>query len=140
MRGRFLLTIVGLLLFAGTTNDSLRVNREAKNATGRYFWWSSLRLDADPLSKRSPPGCKDVRTGCNGWSPVIWVDPGWLTKALILLALPAFLIGTTVAVGLGRLGMSEVSTFLISMPLLIAAWCYLVGWLFDRWTSKSPSH
>jgi ABC-type spermidine/putrescine transport system permease subunit II len=40
----------------------------------------------------------------------------------VLSALPAFLIGSLAAYGLGRFGVSEVLSFMISMPLLIFAW------------------
>jgi hypothetical protein len=31
---------------------------------------------------------------------------------------------------------SQVSSFLFVMPVLIGAWYYLIGWLLDRWISK----
>jgi hypothetical protein len=78
-----------------------------------------------------------VDSDCVGWDPVsIWVDPGWLAKMLMVSALPAFAIGALIVGGLGRLGTNEVWTFMISMPILICAWYYLVGWLVDRWAFR----
>ncbi len=67
-----------------------------------------------------------------------WVDPGWLDKALLYSALPAFLVEGLLLALLGRLGVNQVITFFVSMPLLIAAWFYFVGWLVDRWRYKKP--
>jgi hypothetical protein len=57
-RWRVVLPAVGLLLFAGLTYDSVRINRENNNA-GRYFWWLTLRLDSEP-------GNSQVSASCNG--------------------------------------------------------------------------
>ena len=37
---------------------------------------------------------------------------------------------------LARHSISEVPTFFVSMPLLVFAWFYLIGWLLDRWRHK----
>jgi hypothetical protein len=66
----------------------------------------------------------------------IWVDPGWAEKTLVVSAFPAFVVGAAIVGGLARLGMSEVSTFPVSVPVLIFAWFYFVGWLVDRWRYK----
>jgi hypothetical protein len=34
------------------------------------------------------------------------------------------------------MGISQVSSFMFLMPVLIFAWYYLIGWLLDRWISK----
>jgi hypothetical protein len=57
-------------------------------------------------------------------------------KFLMLSALPAFVFGTAVVRGLASLGVSEVWSFAIVMPLLISAWFYFVGWLIDRRVHK----
>ncbi|MGB9465504.1 MAG: hypothetical protein WBR10_10350 [Candidatus Acidiferrum sp.] len=49
-------------------------------------------------------------------------------------AIPAFVVEAVVIGGLGRIGINEIWGFMISMPLLIFAWYYFVGWLIDRWT------
>jgi hypothetical protein len=51
----------------------------------------------------------------------------------MLSALPAFIVGVFAVSGLGRLGLSQVSSFMFLMPILIFAWYYFVGWLLDRW-------
>jgi hypothetical protein len=66
----------------------------------------------------------------------LWVDPGLLAEVLMLSALPAFAVVAFVVARLGRFGLSEVSSFMVSMPLLIFAWHYAVGWLIDRWRSR----
>jgi hypothetical protein len=66
----------------------------------------------------------------------VWVEPGWLARFLMLSALPAFLVGLGIVHGLSRVGVSQVSSFMISMPLLILAWFYFVGWLLDRRTRR----
>jgi hypothetical protein len=50
----------------------------------------------------------------------------------MLSALPAFVISAGIVGILARFGISEVTAFFVSMPLLIFAWFYLVGWLFDE--------
>jgi hypothetical protein len=44
------------------------------------------------------------------------VESGLLARALIFSAIPAFLLGPLITVELGRLGISEVLTFMVSMP------------------------
>jgi hypothetical protein len=53
--------------------------------------------------------------------------------------MPAFLIGAAIVHGLARLGVSEVRSFMIALPMLIAFWYYLIGWLLERWTGKRES-
>lgn len=127
MRWRLVLPVIGLVLFAGVTYRSLRIHR-ALGSPSRYFWWSGIRLDSDPLDKkpRSP-----VSTEWN-----FWVETGWVDKLLLVSALPAFAADAIVVSGLGRLGISEVSSFMISVPLFIFAWYYFLSWLVHRWTYK----
>jgi hypothetical protein len=54
----------------------------------------------------------------------------------MLSALPALAVGTAVVRGLAGLGVSEVWSFAIVMPLLILAWFYFVGWLINCWVHK----
>lgn len=56
-----------------------------------------------------------------------------MARVLGLSALPAFLVGGVVTNSLARLGVSEVSSFMVSMPILIFTWYYFVGCLLDRW-------
>jgi hypothetical protein len=34
---------------------------------------------------------------------------------------------------LGHLGISQILSFMIFAPVLLATWYYFVGWLLDRW-------
>jgi hypothetical protein len=54
----------------------------------------------------------------------------------MLSALPAFVVGGFTVGGLGKLGISQVSSFMLLMPVLIFGWYYFVGWLLDRWSHK----
>ncbi len=132
------LPTIGLLLFSVVTYTSMQRQREI--GPNRYFWWSAIRLDSDPLNKHPrafTPRCKDADADCIDWQPEhIWIDPGWITKALLFSALPAFLLGAGLVHGLGRLGFSEVTTFMTSMPLLIFGWFHTIGRLIDHWKLK----
>lgn len=140
LRWRLLLPVVGLLLFSFGSYESF-AHRVFPHS--RYFWWSSIRLDSDPLNKRFPaerPLCRnnaDDSVDCALVDPLgVYVNPGWLARFLFLTALPAFLLGAGVVGGLGRLGVSQLLSFMISMPLLICAWFYFVGWVVDRWLTR----
>lgn len=141
IRWRILLPVLGLLLFSLGSYDSF-THRAFPN--GRYIWWSSIRLDSDPLGKRFTEQhtgfCKEGEDGCLVVDPeYIWVDPGWVAKSLVISAAPAFLVGAIVIHGLARLGVSEVASFMISMPVLICAWFFFVGWIIDRRRTKRSS-
>jgi hypothetical protein len=133
--------MAGLLYFAFGSYLSLRTNREHQEGANRYFWWSSIRLDTDPLN-RHPQGatpCKDAKNDCVEWSPgFISVEPGLMAKVFVLSATPAFVVGTFAVRRFARFGISELSSFMVAMPLLIAAWFYVVGWLVDRSIYKKP--
>ena len=125
---RRVLPLLGLLLFSCVTYQST----QRHPASSRYFWWSSIPLDSTPLSK-SESTCEEGGENCPEWGPQsIVIESGLLARALIFSAIPAFLLGPLITVELGRLGISEVLTFMVSMPLLIGSWFYLLGWLIDR--------
>ncbi len=134
-RWRVILPVVGLLLFVGETYQSVRVNRATSHNASKYFWWSSIRLDSDPLNKH-PQGiapCKAGEENCVIWDlRGIWVDPGLLTMLLMLSGLPASVICAILVCALGHLGISEIWSFMISMPLLFLSWFYFLGRLIDR--------
>lgn len=136
MRWRPTLCLWGLVLFGLLTYASVQGNREMRHGRhGRHFWWGSVRLDSDPLSRHSNlEPCTQRPDGDCAWEPMyIWVDPGWLEKALVISALPAFLLGSVFVRGLARLGVSEFGSFMSTMPVLMVVWFYGVGWLLDRW-------
>jgi hypothetical protein len=134
MRWRLILPVVGLALFALESYVSLRVQPEVPKT--RYTWWSSIRLDSDPLEKRPQPPTPSCPDCVSFDESIAWVEPGWLARTLTLSALPAFMIGMAIVSALSNLGVSEVTSFMISMPLLIFAWYYFVGWLLDRRIEK----
>src|SRR5215472_6573785 len=139
IRWKFVLPLLGLSLFAVITYESWHRRQENGLSHSRYFWWSYIRLDSDPLNTNPPAPvaspCKDVQEVCVAWDPIS-ITPGWPVKLLVLTAFPAFFIEVVLVTGLGRFGISQVTTFMISMPLLIFAWYYLIGWLLDRRKDK----
>jgi hypothetical protein len=124
------------MLFTSETYHSVRFNREIHQSPHRYFWWSSIRLDSDPLKPRTSnaPSCAAETTNCTTWDlQQVWIDPGLLARSLMISALPAFLAGAVLVSAEAHFGVSQVSGFMISMPLLIFTWYYFIGWLVDRW-------
>jgi hypothetical protein len=53
------------------------------------------------------------------------VHPGLLERVLVVTALPAFFVGILMVVSLGSIGISQVSSFMVSIPLLIVVWVFL---------------
>jgi hypothetical protein len=127
-RRLLVLPLLGLLLFGVWSYGSYRFNQHI--GIPKYYWWASIRLDRDPLNQHPAaiPSCNPGDTDC--WEPTsVWVDPGSLAKVLMTSALPAFLLGRTLAHAIGQLGISEVTTFMISVPILMFAWYYFLSWL-----------
>ena len=138
-RWRMVLPTVGIILFSAVSYHSLRLNKEIQRAPSRYFWWSAIRLDSDPANKRNwrATPCQDSKENCSGWDlRSTWVDPGFVQKFLMLSALPAFVVGGLAVRGLGTIGINQISSFMLLMPVLICAWYYLIGWLLDHWISR----
>ncbi|MGB6823215.1 MAG: hypothetical protein WBE21_14135, partial [Candidatus Acidiferrales bacterium] len=55
----------------------------------------------------------------------------------MLLALPAFALETISVGGLAKLGINEVWSFMLLMPLYMLSWFYFLGWLVDnKWVRK----
>jgi hypothetical protein len=137
-RWRFALVFWGLSLFALLTYHSARLNREVhKGQPSRYFWWGAVRLDSDPLNTHSPARtvhpCNDQPANCTSWDlDDRLVDSGLIERALFLSALPPFVLCISVVRGAARFGISEVMTFMLTMPTLVIVWFYWLGWLLDR--------
>lgn len=132
-----ILPVIGLLLFGVVTYSSLRFNTGLNHSSGKYFWWSSIRLDSDPKNRHHRSRCEPGSADCDFWDPeTIWIDPGWLAKGLVISALPAFAVGEAVRYVFARRGVSEVITFMVSTPLLIFTWYYLVSYLIARVARK----
>jgi hypothetical protein len=139
IRWSVILPVAGLILFALVSYRSMSANHQDQDVPHKYYWWSSLRLDTDPQNKNPvlPAPCRDQKENCVGWklqSP--WVTPGWLDRLLVVAALPAFLAGAAVMISLSKLGVDEVLSFMVSMPILLVAWFYSVGWLIERWSQR----
>jgi hypothetical protein len=139
---RFIFPACGLALFLIGTYQGFHFTRQVyRNHPARYFYWGTVRLDSDPLNRHPLPRtvtpCSGGEENCVEFEPdFIWVEPGLGEKAFILSALPAFAISSLSILVLRRFGISEVITFLVSMPPLIVAWFYALGWLLDRWRRK----
>ncbi|HKW63690.1 MAG TPA: hypothetical protein VJN89_14160 [Candidatus Acidoferrum sp.] len=122
---------VGLLLFALEAWESNR-DSQFQPSPRRYYWWSFIQLDSDPLNRRPHPQDQ-------GWDlPYKIVDPGYLANFIYLSGLPAFAASALVLRALSRLGVSQALTFFISAPILLFTWYYFLGWLLDRWRRKTP--
>ena len=134
LRWSLILPMVGLVLFAAVSYRSMPMNHHEQEAPRRYYWWSSLRLDSDPLNKNTALGkpCPAGIPDCSsGESPNMKIAPGWLEKSLVFSGFPAFLAGFAIVAGLSKRGIDEVLTFFVSMPVLLVAWYYLLGWLIE---------
>jgi len=129
---RVILPVVGLICFGAQTYSSFRFTQQLGTARGKTFWWASIRLDSDPLSRRSNFSPSQATASVNWNLVAVWDGSGFVTKGLMLTALPAFAVGVICYRALGRLGISQVWTFMVLMPPLIGAWFYFVGWLIDR--------
>ena len=140
IRWRLVLPLLGLVVFGVVTKSSFYIDRVVPHNPHRYFWWSSVQLDPDPLNRRhhTIAPCRDGQENCASWELLrdTWVEPSWIAEGLMLSALPAFIAGAVIVRGLGHLGVNEVWSFLISMPLLIFAWYYFIGQLIDRLKSR----
>jgi hypothetical protein len=111
------------------------MNSQFQRIPSRYFWWASFRLDSDPLNRRAGIAgpCEGGSKNCGSWDLcAIYVDPGFLVEAFMLLSLPAVLVVELVVAELGRFGVNEIWSFMIAMPPLLFAWYYFVGTLIDR--------
>ena len=134
-RWRLALPVIGLMLFGLASYKSFhKGGRSYQVADSRYFYWSTLRLDSDPL-KAPPPvqqACIDATRECIEWQTYLAPKPGLAASILALSALPAFFVVAVAVKELGKLGISQVGSFMVLMPLLLASWYYFLGWLFDR--------
>jgi hypothetical protein len=128
--------VLGLIVLFVISYSSFRWHRQyAKDS--HIFLWSSIHLDSDPLnwhpSSRYTP-CPPEKPDCFQWDlSTLAVEPGFLTRALMLSAFPAFIVGAVLVDMLGRLAVSQVASFMVSMPILIFAWFYLVGKALTKW-------
>jgi hypothetical protein len=139
MPWRVFLPVVGLIVFTGISFHSYRVSREGPSVSGRFFLWSTFRLDSDPLNRHSQFNCVPSKEACVGWDVVnvdSWLRPTTLERIFGISALPALIVGLLMTRGLGLIGINEIWSFMFSMPLLIFAWFYSVGSVIDGWRFK----
>src|SRR5215475_2443354 len=150
LRWRTILPLLGLLAFGIESYHSLAMNRRLGATAGKYYYWSSIRLDKDPLNKNprtsspcngairlnSPSESDSAPGGCAWETQYIWVHPSYFAEAFMAAALPAFGLSALTVRGLSRLGINEVWSFLVSMPVYVLGWFYLLGRVIDRWSSK----
>ena len=136
LRFSTILPVLGLLLFTLVTIRSAKLNEYDAPQPRKYYWWSSLRLDSDPLDQHRPafwPCPNDPRSNCANWDllPNQSVVPSVFDRAFISSAFPAFLVGTSIVALCSKRGVDEVLTFMVSMPILLFGWYFLVGWILD---------
>src|SRR2546427_2027481 len=122
-RWRISLPTLGLFLLGVGSYVDFRMDRETPPPSNRYFWWSSIRLDRDPLGRNSqPPAPRQYEDGGVGWDPATrWVTPGPMAKFLMISALPAFAVGGLAVCGFGRLGGRPGFGFFVFIPPPFAA-------------------
>jgi hypothetical protein len=137
MRWRILLPIIGVIAFGAISYSSYRTGRERHQIPSRYFKWSTLPLDSTPLREQSLSDCVASGVPCLAWEqePTI-MSPTVFERLFILSALPAVAACLTLTFVLGKIGVNEILSFMVSMPFLTAAWFYLVGRLLDRRRSR----
>src|SRR5258708_12368138 len=94
LRWSAILALIGLFLFTAVAYRSMPANHHEREAPRRYYWWSSLRLDSDPLDRNPAPAkpCPEGIANCsNGETPNVKIAPGWLEKFLVVSPFPPFL-------------------------------------------------
>jgi hypothetical protein len=131
---RHLLPAIGLLLFAVITYNNFKINHRVHPRSYKYFYWSGGRLDTDPLNKH-PDLERPCEEGadCIGWDLLeMRSNPGWETRSLVLSGLPAFAAGGIIVFVLGKLGVSQLVSFMLFMPPLLFGWYYYLGSVIDR--------
>jgi hypothetical protein len=127
-----ILPTIALAVFAGQSYVSWR--QQARILRGNEavcFWWANhLPLDSKPLEKTEPfPGNGEM-TQC-GFEREAFDRFGSPAVAIyVFTALPAFLAAVTFAHLLGKYGVSEIRSFMIAAPILIASWFYGVALMF----------
>jgi hypothetical protein len=81
--------------------------------------------------------CANEKQNCsNGEFPNVKIAPSWLDRLLIVSALPAFLAGAAIVVVLSKLGLNEVLSFMVCIPILLFVWYYFLGWFIERWSAR----
>ena len=115
-------------MFALGSYQSVRLNQIL--SWHKYYYWSVIRLDRDPLNRWSNTLaiCNSQGSDCKVEFDYIRINPGPVAKAFMTSAFPAFFAGTALSHALGWFGISELLTFMITVPVFIFAWYYLLSW------------
>ena len=136
-RWSVILPIYGLTLFTVITVHSIRAAPEHSSSLVKdYYWWGTTRLDPDPLNKH-PHGTAIVprasAQACLGWYPAeLWDESGIVDKALLITAIPPFVAEAPLLIASAKLGINQIPIFFVTMPILLFAWFYFLGWALDR--------
>jgi hypothetical protein len=133
-----ILPTIALAVFAGQSYVSWR--QQARILRGNEsvcFWWSNhLPLDSKPLEKTEPfPGNGEM-TQCGFELEAFDRFGSAAVTIYVFTSLPAFLAAVTIAHWLGKYGVSEIRSFMIAAPMLIASWFYGVALLFEYWQTR----
>ena len=121
-------------MFCVTTYYQVQLNHRIHIHPTKYFYWSGTRLDTDPLNRNQHliRPCEDSDPACIEWDLLeMHSDPGWMVRYLVLTGFPAFLAAAAPIYVLAKLGASQLTTFMVSMPILLFAWYYFLGSLLD---------
>jgi len=134
--------ITGLLVFAGESYRSFSQQRSTLKEDDACFCWSSTALDTKPLNtshdvfgRRNLTSCGYIRE-LNARTDIGCGQPSLPARLLMITALPGFLASLVIVKGFAKLGVSEVTTFIVVTPPLIFAWYYFASWLVARLTSR----
>jgi hypothetical protein len=63
-------------------------------------------------------------------------QPSLCARLLTITAVPSFLATLAIVKGLAKLGVSEVTSFIVATPPLIFAWYYFLSWAIARLTRR----
>jgi hypothetical protein len=139
------LPLAGLLVFGLVSRREFQIHRELppRFPHAKYFFWAATRLDTDPQNRiphQESKGCNS-QENCVTWDLSQRRGTGLLPALLALTAIPVFLIDWPIRSSLGHFGVSELTTFMWSMPILLALWYYIVGrWFDNRRNRKSQRY
>jgi len=116
------------------------VNQEVhQHLPNKYFMWSAIRLDTDPANRKNWDlgKCKDSDENCTSWDMKnTWVDAGLLDGFLLVIAFPAFVLGRLIVGFLGTMGINQLTSFMLLMPVLLLIWFYFAGRVLDSRTQR----
>jgi hypothetical protein len=137
-----ILPFIGLLVFAGQSFQSFRQQQNALKRGNTCFCWSNTPLDEKPFDTRYEVFGRSNLTSCGylreleAQTDLGCGQPSLPARLLMLTELPAFLMSLGIVKSLAKLGVSEVMSFIVTMPPLIFAWYYFLSWMVARLTRR----